>query len=287
MYLKRVFTLCLLLIVATCVFSQNHLQVHYDYDAMGNANFIADNYMAVPVFVVLDFSFLEYASFSEELPFIKRVEPGTTPLFTIFREPDQPSPHFNIEYKWYMSHPSPETDSHFPHLIPGRNGSSVKIADIKQLIKSRMVGFDLLNSGKVYASRKGVVRNLYENADPRFRMEDSRKQNFIHILHDDGTIGEYINFKYKGINCEIGQKVIPGQELGMAENGPDGYPLIGFGVFHNDLYSENLRYLVPEFYQENEGVSQLSVSGEYKVVHPEELIIKELSRKERRALKKK
>jgi hypothetical protein len=268
-------------------YPQNNVQVIYNYDASGNALFSAENYLAIPVYLVLNFNYLNYASFSEDLPYIKRINPGSTQLFTIFREPNQPNPNFNIEYKWYHSHPAPETETHFPYLIPAKPGTIVKVTDFNIKGEYKAIGFILEQSDEVFAARKGIVVNISEDFDPAVAASNQNRQNFVHILHDDGTIGEYINFTFKGVDCEIGQKIFPGEKIGKAAASAGSLPVIGFALFHESLNSKNFIYLLVEFSLDKSKTSLLTYGNEYKVVHPEETIAKELSRKEAKSLKQK
>ena len=284
--MKTLVTGILIFLLYTGASPQNSLQVRYNYDSAGNANFIADNYTNIPVYLALDFNYLENASFSYDLPYIKRIEPGTTELFVIYKEPDQPGPRFNIETRWYMSNPEPDTDPGFPYLIPAKGGTTVRISPVRAGENSRSVGFVLLGSGEVHAARKGVVIRVFGQNDPRLPLEGQVKQNFIQILHKDGTVGEYSNFAFNRIICKTGQEVIPGQILGEAARVEGNY-FIEFSLFHSDLNSENPKYLIPEFYLGKDRVTQLDESEEYKSVHDNQVIVKELSRKERRDLKNK
>lgn len=265
--------------------AQGNVSIKYNYDASGNASFTAENYTPVPVYIVLDFSYLRNTSFSEPLPYIKRIEPGSTSLFTIYREPDMPAPDFNIEYQWFPSNPRPEIDPKQPYLIPAKEGTSVRISGARPGWENRPVVFVINQSDQVCATRKGIVVKVISNITGDMSAGNQGLLNYIDILHDDGTIGEYINFAYRGIACEIGQKVFPGQVLGKAAPDANGNGLLGFRLYHHNLSSKNPRYIIPEFYTETGKTEQLTVDRSYRSVHPAEIIEKEMSRKEKRSLK--
>ncbi|NQU86395.1 MAG: hypothetical protein HQ541_11595, partial [Mariniphaga sp.] len=201
--MKKVYVLLFFTILLLNSFAQSNLQIRYDYDAAGNANFVADNFTNVPVYVVLNFSYLENASFSEDLPYIKRIKPGTSPLFSIYREIDQPSPQFNIEVKWFMAHPSPEVDPEFPYLIPTVAGTEVVISSALVEKNSRSVGFEIIGSVEICASRKGIIVKVIGNNNPELPIESGKQFNSVQLLHEDGTIGEYFNFAFRGISCNV------------------------------------------------------------------------------------
>ncbi len=67
----------------------------------------------------------------------------------------------------------------------------------------------------ILAARSGVVIDIKDDgkkggASSRF----AKYANFVVILHDDGTTGEYYHLKYKGVAVTRGQKVQQGQLIG-------------------------------------------------------------------------
>ncbi|MBN1819966.1 MAG: hypothetical protein JXR31_10250 [Prolixibacteraceae bacterium] len=284
--MKPTITLLCFMLPGLWLSAQNEYQVKYDLDAVGNVNFSADNYSTFPVYVALDFSYLENASFSEKLPFIKRVNPGTNSLFTIYCETDMPGPDFNIEIKWFISDPSPEVDPEYPYLIPVSSGSEVLVTSEIEKENNRSIGFELIGSDEVVASRKGIVIRLINNNHPNLPTEKGKQFNLVQLLHEDGTIGEYYNFAYHQINCKLGQTVLPGQIIGKANRIENNNYMVGFSLFHSDLNSKNKIFLIPEFLLEGSKISQVEMGKVYKSVQDEKIIIKELSGKEKREYKK-
>jgi murein DD-endopeptidase MepM/ murein hydrolase activator NlpD len=74
----------------------------------------------------------------------------------------------------------------------------------------------------VCAARDGLVVKLADQfreggPDPSFKGKD----NFVYILHDDGTIGSYAHFKFRGISVRTGQRVAAGDVIG--QSGFTGY----------------------------------------------------------------
>ena len=83
------------------------------------------------------------------------------------------------------------------------------------------VDFDCPVATRVLAARPGTV--IASNAaaqgagtTPDF-LEYSRT-NFVLVLHDDGTLGEYMHLAPSGIEVAPGQRVERGQELGLSGN---------------------------------------------------------------------
>ena len=85
----------------------------------------------------------------------------------------------------------------------------------------------------VHAARAGVVIDLKEHnwrggASRRF----AKYANFVVILHEDGTTGEYYHLRKNGVAVETGQKVEVGQLIGFSGNtGFSSLPHLHFAVY--------------------------------------------------------
>jgi murein DD-endopeptidase MepM/ murein hydrolase activator NlpD len=56
--------------------------------------------------------------------------------------------------------------------------------------------------------------------------------NFIVVMHDDGTTGEYYHLQQDGSLVEVGDKVIAGQQIGLSGNtGHTTMPHLHFAVY--------------------------------------------------------
>jgi murein DD-endopeptidase MepM/ murein hydrolase activator NlpD len=85
----------------------------------------------------------------------------------------------------------------------------------------------------VHAARDGVVVLFEDSHDGGcWREECSRLANFIVVLHDDGTTGEYFHLERGSVRVQLGERVARGQQL--ARSGNTGYssaPHLHFGVY--------------------------------------------------------
>jgi murein DD-endopeptidase MepM/ murein hydrolase activator NlpD len=86
---------------------------------------------------------------------------------------------------------------------------------------------------QVHAARSGVVIDLAEHhtkggADRRY----ARYANFVTILHDDDTTGEYYHLRHRGVAVHVGDKVDSGDLLGYSGNtGFSSMPHLHFAVY--------------------------------------------------------
>ncbi|MDZ7645046.1 MAG: M23 family metallopeptidase [Woeseiaceae bacterium] len=95
------------------------------------------------------------------------------------------------------------------------------------------VDFRMDEGTPVHAARDGVVARI-EEAHSIGCWEDGcgRYANFIVVLHDDGTTGEYYHLQRHGALVEPGQRVRAGQRIGLSGNtGHTTMPHLHFAVY--------------------------------------------------------
>jgi len=86
----------------------------------------------------------------------------------------------------------------------------------------------------VHAARGGIVARVVESYD-KGCWDDGCGEfaNFIVIMHEDGTTGEYYHLQKNGALVEVGDKIIAGQEIGLSGNtGHTTMPHLHFAVYH-------------------------------------------------------
>ena len=87
----------------------------------------------------------------------------------------------------------------------------------------------------VLAARAGTVVGLRQDStasgpDPKFK----RAANYVLVKHDDGTFGDYVHLRPKGVAVTLGQVVTEGDLLGTSGNtGYTDRPHLHFVVFAN------------------------------------------------------
>lgn len=95
------------------------------------------------------------------------------------------------------------------------------------------VDFDMPVGTPVHAARPGVVARV-EDSNSKGCWDDDCGQfaNFIVILHDDGTTGEYYHLDKDGVLVNVGDTVARGQLIGLSGNtGHTTMPHLHFAVY--------------------------------------------------------
>ncbi len=151
-----------------------------------------------------------------------------------------------VSFDWTVGRPDVEHDDKYRYRLPYRDGEHYYIL---QGFGSRFshtglerytIDFAMEVGTPVHAARDGVVARLEERHD-RGCWEDGcgAYANYIVILHDDGTTGEYYHLQNEGALVEEGQYVKRGQLIGLSGNtGHTTMPHLHFGVYRADTWGQ-------------------------------------------------
>jgi len=92
----------------------------------------------------------------------------------------------------------------------------------------------------IYSARKGIIAEIVDGfGEGKFEKEYLDKANYIFVLHEDGTIGNYAHLHAGSINLKVGDIVNTGDFLGLSGNsGYSSAPHLHFNIFvPNNGYS--------------------------------------------------
>jgi hypothetical protein len=264
------------------------VEVQYDYNTVGDCIFGAHNNSKTPLFMNMSFTNLENTTFKEPLPYIKKLDPGYTGLFTLLRETEM-APQFIFDIKTFRSNPLSIVNLDFPYLIPFAPGTIVKPVDVKNIAgfwgdevpKSwKATGFTAKPGEPVYAARQGqIVEIAGATRDGDAKNWYHAWTNAITLLQPDGTLITYKNVVDKDKKLELNQKIQAGQILGeVAPNSSD----IVLMIYHNTLKSNDLVFVIPLFVTSPGKTEILNSALNIEVVHPVEIVGLEMTKKEQK-----
>ena len=286
-------SIILILCFITIEISAQFVDVQYNYNNVGDCIFGASNNAKTPVFLNLYFTSLENTRFTENLPYVKKLDPGFNGLFTLLREPDAGAPYFIFEIKTFKSNPVADVNLDFPYLVPFAPGTKVKPIDVKQIAgfwgadepKSwQATGFIANQGQQVYAARQGQIVEIIggnRGGDPKTWY--NTWTNAITLLQPDGTLITYRNVVDKEKKLEINQIIQAGQILG--EVAPNSTEVI-LMIYHNALNSPDLQFIIPLFVT-SEGKTEIVNSAlNIEVVHPNKVRGLEMTKREQKNLLK-
>jgi len=104
--------------------------------------------------------------------------------------------------------------------------------------ESYAVDFGMPVGTPVHAARGGIVVDVEESHDEGgWDRKYYKTANYIVILHDDGTTGEYYHLKHRGSAVKIGDRVESGDHIGWSGNtGHTTTPHLHFAVYRADTW---------------------------------------------------
>lgn len=287
--------------------------VKYESVRDGSYIFYAINNSKHIVTIDLDFTELENLSADKPIPFRGEAKPGRTSLFEISYITKGVQVKFKYEFTYIAGCAYSVPDYSFVYLLPVKEGSKARVTNFSKICPTLpgdiadqdcAIYLRAEKGDTVYAARSGYV---FKVTDPSLASgaasSDTIHLKSIEIYHSDGTFGYYQILDK--ILVKSGDRVFAGQPLAtVLTEGIPFPPHFIFAVYHNtgrlldrygvhhespsspvrELLQNNLYYeqgLIPvRFITREEEIIFLEPFNDYTAVHPEQLVIKELTRKE-------
>ncbi|HUD95932.1 MAG TPA: M23 family metallopeptidase [Woeseiaceae bacterium] len=147
--------------------------------------------------------------------------------------------NYRLYYDWTVGSLHADHDDDTVYRLPYAVGSSFRVL---QGFGSRFshtgleefaVDFKMAEGTPIHAARGGVVARTEASHSIGCWQDDcGRYANYIVILHDDGTTGEYYHLQQHGVLVETGERVAAGQKIGLSGNtGHTTVPHLHFAVY--------------------------------------------------------
>jgi len=170
----------------------------------------------------------------------RSLDPGETHQIMVLKQEDGGSKgSFRYSIKWTVGRENAKHDDEQLYVLPYASKKSYRVL---QGFGSRFshrgreefsVDFDMPVGTPVHAARSGVVARV-EDSNSKGCWDDGCGQfaNFIVVLHDDGTTGEYYHLDKDGVLVNVGDTVARGQLIGASGNtGHTTMPHLHFAVY--------------------------------------------------------
>lgn len=148
-------------------------------------------------------------------------------------------PDFRYEFDWTAGRMDAVHDDDHVYQLPFASGESYRVlqgygAGFSHTGLERWtVDFDMPVGTPVHAARGGVVVRVQERHDRScWEPGCGRYANFVVILHEDMTTGEYYHLMHQGVAVSVGEQVGPGELIGYSgDTGKSTMPHLHFGVY--------------------------------------------------------
>lgn len=142
-------------------------------------------------------------------------------------------------FEWTVGDKDAVHDDDYLYALPYASGHSYRVLQgygsrfSHSGLEAFAVDFDMPEGTPVHAARAGVVARVEEsNSIGCWRDGCGRYANYVVILHDDGTTGEYYHLQQDGALVEVGDIVARGQNIGLSGNtGHTTMPHLHFAVY--------------------------------------------------------
>ena len=147
--------------------------------------------------------------------------------------------HYRYSYDWTVGDMAAIHDDDHVYRLPYASGKSYRVI---QSFGSRFshtgleqfaIDFLMQEGTPIHAARGGVVARLEESHSIGCWKDGcGRYANYVVILHDDGTTGEYYHLQKDGALVDVGDVVVAGQKIALSGNtGHTTVPHLHFAVY--------------------------------------------------------
>lgn len=148
-------------------------------------------------------------------------------------------PDYRYEFDWTVGRMDADHDDGHVYQLPFASGQSYRVlqgygAGFSHTgLEHWTVDFDMPVGTPVHAARGGVVVRVQERHDRScWGPGCGRYANFVVVLHEDMTTGEYYHLMHRGAAVTVGQRVEPGALIGYSgDTGKSTMPHLHFGVY--------------------------------------------------------
>lgn len=132
---------------------------------------------------------------------------------------------YRYNYEWTVGRIDARHDDEQLYALPYSAGRSYRVL---QGYRSRFshrgreefaVDFDMPEGTPVHAARSGTVARVIErHSKGCWKTGCGEYANYVVVLHDDGTTGEYYHLQHNGVLVDAGDSVVRGQQIGLSGN---------------------------------------------------------------------
>ena len=208
------------------------------------------------------------------------LQPGINRLFSLNIMDKQTECNYQYSISYRMGNPKDKADKGFPYIIPIGEGKIVEyVTEDREGNKTVLISLFRVSPGDtIYASRRGFV-----TATPNAEIELDRIRNktSLELRHYDGTVAVYDAIDPDNTFARLGNVIYPGQPLGLSDT---TYFRLTVYEFLGEGRINSFRHMYS-----NQNSSQLKTAKDIMgetVKYPEEVITRELSKREIKKLKK-
>lgn len=287
------FTLLFLFFFSIGQSLEAQITIDTERDKDNNVNFYATNPKEIPYSVILNFSQLQNMTTPAGGNTMAVANPGRTKVATLRPTLAGQGTSYRYSFSYAKGNVYAKSKIDPVYLVPVSEGVVVKAVLNNPLAatvgdesaKGSYVGVSFMfdQPTHIVAPRKGIVAEMKMDANvDGENLSFAREENYIEIYHEDGTFTKLTVLKAGSEKVKVGQQVFPGDVL--AESGGENYsqgPHVR--VINIRIVKDNDRLTYqpfPVLFVSDKGNLEIKQYITFSSVHPEEVITKEMSKKE-------
>lgn len=146
---------------------------------------------------------------------------------------------YRVYCEWTIGDKDARHDDDLLYLFPYASAKSYRVLQgygsrfSHTGLEEYAIDFQMAVGTPVHAARSGVVARVVES-NVKGCWEDGcgKYANYMVVLHDDGTTGEYYHLKKNGALIDVGERVVAGQKIALSGNtGHTTTPHLHFAVY--------------------------------------------------------
>ena len=172
---------------------------------------------------------------------VSKVLSGNERTLVLSLSPTRPqrSSRYSESFYWTPGNMHAQHDADYTYSLPYKKGEYYPIVQgfgggySHQGASKYAIDIAMPVGTPVHAARGGVIIDVLEKhnrggASRRY----AKYANYVVVLHNDDTTGEYYHLRKNGATVEVGQRVVVGQHIGYSGNtGFSSLPHLHFAVY--------------------------------------------------------
>ncbi len=223
----------------------------------------------------LDLKFKDLMNLSPRIQVYEAIlQPGMNKLFTLSIINKNVYHHYSYSISFTMAKSNYNIDLDFPYLVPIGEGKKVEFTNFSTndtlILYTNHFKMNLRDT--IYSIRKGYVTALPDN---KIEVDRIEKYLSLEIRHPDGSVATYMGLDPNNIFIHLGQKVYPGQPLGIIGSNK----ILSLNVYEfqgkGKIESFDILYAI----ETGQIISSLQISGQI-VKYPKNIVEKEMTKRE-------
>ncbi len=160
-------------------------------------------------------------------------------IMTLTRSRKNVVTKYRYNYDWTFGDRDAIHDDNYVYRLPYESGKSYRVIQgygsrfSHTGLEQFATDFRMSEGTPVHAARDGVVAKIEEsNSLGCWRDGCGAHANYVVVVHNDGTTGEYYHLQQNGALVDVGERVFAGQKIALSGNtGHTTIPHLHFAVY--------------------------------------------------------